>query len=71
MQGRCNTSHIVKMHNYIVMIIKEGSTKIVTIMNPGAGVFVLGRGQIVIYSEITLFPVYSSSSILWDMIQTT
>ena len=31
---------------YIVMIAKEGSTKIVTFMTLGAGVFVLGYGHI-------------------------
>ena len=55
-------SHIVKMHyflnlllssqayirqtKYIVLINKEGSTKIVTFMTPGAGVLVLGCGHI-------------------------
>ena len=54
--------HIVKMHYffknlrysqaqirqtmYIVMMIKEGSTKFVTFMTPGAGVLVLGHGHI-------------------------
>ena len=30
----------------IVMMTKEGSTKIVNIMTPGAGILVLGRGHI-------------------------
>ena len=32
--------------NWIVMITKEGSTKIVNFLTPGAGVLVLGRGHI-------------------------
>ena len=55
-------SHIVKMHyffknilyshafirqtKYIVMMTKEGSTKILNFMIPWAGVFVLGCGHI-------------------------
>ena len=31
---------------YIVMMTKEGSTKIVNFMTPGAGVLVLGHGHI-------------------------
>ena len=31
----------------IVMMTKEGSTKIVNFMTPGAGVLVLGRGHII------------------------
>ena len=31
---------------YIVMVTKEGSTKILTFMTPGAGVLVLRRGHI-------------------------
>ena len=31
---------------YIVMMTKEGSTKIVNFMTPGAGVLALGRGHI-------------------------
>ena len=30
---------------YIVMMTKEGSTKIVNFMTPGAGVLLLGRGH--------------------------
>ena len=61
-RGHVHVSHIVKMHYffknllysqalirqtmYIVMMTKEGSTKIVTFMTPGAGVLVLGHGHI-------------------------
>ena len=34
------------MYMYIVLMTKEGSTKIVNFMTPGAGVLVLGRGHI-------------------------
>ena len=60
--GCGHISHIVKMHyffknllysqamirqtKYIVMMTKEGSTKIVNFMTPGAGDLVLGRGHI-------------------------
>ena len=36
---------------YIVLITKEGSTKIVNFMTPGARVLMLGRGYINHYSE--------------------
>ena len=36
----------IRQTRYIVMIAKEGSTKIVTLMTPGAGVLVLGCGHI-------------------------
>ena len=36
---------------YIVMMTKEGSTKIITFLTPGAGVFVQGCGHISHYSE--------------------
>ena len=44
---------------YIVMMTKEGSTKIVNFMTPGAGVLVLEHGHIshvekMYYSNITL-----------------
>ena len=44
----------IKKTNYIVMMIKEGSTKIVNFMILGAGVLVLGRGHMS-YSENLLF----------------
>ena len=36
----------IRQTKYIVMMTKEGSTKIVTFMTPGAGVLVLGHGHI-------------------------
>ena len=36
----------IRQTKYIVMMRKEGSTKIVNFMTPGAGVPVLGRGHI-------------------------
>ena len=42
---------------------KEGSTKIVNFMTPGAGVLMLGRGHISHYSEYVLsstLPIYST-----------
>ena len=55
--GRGHISHRVKMHylysqaqirqtKYVVMMTKEGSTKIVNFMTPGAEVLVLGHGHI-------------------------
>ena len=60
--GRGHINHIVKMHyilkilllysdkirqtKYIVMMNKDGSSKIVIYMTPGSGVLVLGRGHI-------------------------
>ena len=41
----------IRQTNYIVMMTKEGSTKIVNFMTPGAGVLVLGRGHISHFSE--------------------
>ena len=59
---RGHISHIVKIHYFFkkiffstqwygsdklkVMMNKEGSTKIVNVITPGAGVLVLGRGHI-------------------------
>ena len=40
---------------YIVMMSKEASTKIVNFMTPGAGVPVMGCGHIWSYSENALF----------------
>ena len=37
---------LIKQTNYVVMMTKEGSTKIVNFMTPGVGVLVLGRGHI-------------------------
>ena len=35
----------IRHTKYIVMLTKEGSTKIVNFMTPGAGALVLGRGH--------------------------
>ena len=45
------------------MMTKEGSTKIVNFMTPGAGVHVLGHGYVV------KMQYFSSSCLLWDMDQ--
>ena len=37
---------LIRQTKYVVMMTKEGSTKIVNFMTPGAGVLVLGRGHI-------------------------
>ena len=37
---------LIRQTKYIVMMTKEGSTKIVDFMTPWAGVLVLGRGHI-------------------------
>ena len=37
---------LIRQTKYEVMMAKEGSTKIVNFMTPGAGVLVLGRGHI-------------------------
>ena len=37
---------LIRQTKYVVMMTKEGSTKIVNFMTPGAGVPVLGRGHI-------------------------
>ena len=36
----------IRQTKYVVMMTKEGSTKILNFMTPGAGVLVLGRGHI-------------------------
>ena len=38
---------------------KEGSSKIVNFMTPGAGVLLLGRGHICLYSEYALYSTLS------------
>ena len=37
---------LIRQTKYVVMMTKEGSTKIINFMTPGAGVLVLGRGHI-------------------------
>ena len=36
----------IRQTKYVVMMTKEGFTKIINFMTPGAGVLVLGRGHI-------------------------
>ena len=43
------------------MMTKEGSTKIVNFMTPGAGVLVLGRGHISHIVKIILFKIFFST----------
>ena len=45
------------------MMTKEGSTKIVNFMNPGAGVLVLGRGHI---SHIVKMHYFSKNLLLYS-----
>ena len=37
---------VIRQTKYVVMMTKEGSTKIVNFVTPGAEVLVLGRGHI-------------------------
>ena len=37
---------LIRQTKYVVMMTKEGSTKIVNFMTPGVGILVLGRGHI-------------------------
>ena len=46
------------------MMTKEGSTKIIILMNPRAGVLVLGRGHIRHYSEYVVSSTLSIYSTL-------
>ena len=41
------------------MMTKEGSTKIIILMTPGAGVLLLGHGHISHYSEYALYSTLS------------
>ena len=40
------THAYIRQTKYVVMITKEGSTKVINFMIPGAGVLVLGHGQV-------------------------
>ena len=40
------TQAYIRQTKYVVIMTKEGSTKTVNFMTPGAGVFVLGHGHI-------------------------
>ena len=46
---------LIRQTKYVVMMTKEGSTKIVNFMTPGAGVLVLGRGHISHYENALYF----------------
>ena len=48
---------------------KEGSTKIVNFMTPGAGVLMLGRGHISHYSEYVVSPVSIYSTLIAIMLR--
>ena len=41
-----NSQALIRQTKYVVVMTKEGSTKIVNLMTPGAGVRVLRRGHI-------------------------
>ena len=45
----------IRQTKYIVIMTKEGSTKIVNFMTPGAGVLVLGRGHISHFMKMHYF----------------
>ena len=45
---------LIRQSKYVVMMTKEGSTKIVNFMTPGVGVLMLGLGHISHYSEYVL-----------------
>mgnify|MGYP003689821901 CR=1 FL=1 len=49
----------IRPTKYIVISTKEGSTKIVNFITPGAGVLLLGRGHICLYSEYALYSTLS------------
>ena len=50
------------------MSTKEGFTKFVNLMTPGAGVLMLGRGHISHYSEDVLYSTLSIYSTLIDIV---
>ena len=41
-----NSQVLIRQIKYVVMMTREGYTKIVNFMTPGVGVLVLGRGHI-------------------------
>ena len=41
-----NSQALIRQTKYVVMMTKEGSTKIINFITPGVGVLVLGRGHI-------------------------
>ena len=46
---------LIRQTKYVVMMTKEGSTKIVNFMTPGAGVLVLGRGHMSLIMKMHYF----------------
>ena len=53
---------------YIVLMTKEGSTKIVNFMTPGADVLMLGRGHKSHYSEFVVSSALSIYSTLLSIV---
>ena len=51
----------IRQTKYIVMMTKEGSTKIVNFMTPGAGILMLGRDHIsyILNMYFIYFTIYS------------
>ena len=56
----------IKQTKHIVMMTKEGSTKIVNFMTPGSGVLVLGRGHI---SHIVKLHYFFKNLLLYSQAQ--
>ena len=54
---------LIRQTKYVVMMNKEGSTKIVNFMTPGVGVLVLGRGHI---SHIVKMNYFFEISLLYS-----
>ena len=60
---------LIRQTKYVVMMTKEGSTKIVNFITPGAGVLALGRGHISHIMKMHYF-FKKSSSLLPGIVQT-
>ena len=60
---------LIRQTKYVVMMTKEGSTKIVNFMTPGAGVLVLGRGHISHIMKMHYF--FKNLLLYFQVIQTT
>ena len=54
----------IRQSKYIVLMTKEGSTKIVNFLTPGAGVLMLGHDHMSHYSEYVLSSTLSIYSTL-------
>ena len=48
----------IRQINYLVIMVKKGSTIVVNFMTHGAGVLMLRRGHMRLYSEYALFLMY-------------